>query len=128
MPHEKLLMAFSQAFLTMVSDLHFKILDTANRELSRRFEKPAKCAPVATHPASNKPRWSIITHSSTFTPRGKMLSQRGIYNFLQLVASAPSVICHILLTSQTYSVILFLSSWTGFLPRCTLCVASCPHP
>ena len=26
----------------MVSDLHFKILDTANRELSRRFEKLRK--------------------------------------------------------------------------------------
>ena len=26
----------------MVSDLHFKILDTANRELARRFEKLRK--------------------------------------------------------------------------------------
>ena len=27
------------SFFTMISDLHFKNLDTANRELSRRFEK-----------------------------------------------------------------------------------------
>ena len=29
-------------FFTMISDLHFKNLDTANRELSRRFEKLRK--------------------------------------------------------------------------------------
>ena len=34
--------AFSKGFLTMISNLHFKILDTANRELSRHFEKLKK--------------------------------------------------------------------------------------
>ena len=29
-------------FFTMISELHFKNLDTANRELSRRFEKLRK--------------------------------------------------------------------------------------
>ena len=29
-------------FFTIISDLHFKNLDTANRELSRRFEKLKK--------------------------------------------------------------------------------------
>ena len=42
MPQKSVLRAFSQAFLTMISNLHFKILDTANRELAHRFEKIRK--------------------------------------------------------------------------------------
>ena len=53
------------------------------------FRNSAKRAPVAILTVSKTPKWNTFSRCSTYTPRCRMPSRHGIYNFSQSVAPAP---------------------------------------
>ena len=77
----------------MVPDLHFKILDAANRELSRRFEKLRKVRASRDTPGIKQAEMEYYHALKHLYTAVQDAVAEGIYNFLQLVASAP--ICHL---------------------------------
>ena len=57
----------------MLSELHYKNLENANRELSRRFQKLRKAR--ASRDLNGIKRAEMEYYLSTFTPRGNVAEQ-----------------------------------------------------
>ena len=127
----------------MISQLHFQNLENANRELALRFEKLRKARANRDTQVSRMPRWNTFSRCSTSIPQCKMLLRNRICSpFVCLrygscgieiefypahVHICTPALMQFLLTSQTFSVILFRSSWTGVSPqRISRCVLSTP--